>query len=161
MEWLITETATSPISWKSKSDEGWDGTFTVEDIPFQIDIWYDWQKIWMAQFNQLNGDNSFRFDDIQPLNFSQLVGLFKVVDDGLVQFFQANPNANQIRIHPETVGAKRDNLVQKRNIPRKTATFDPSKFNAYQQLFQYSKLKGMGFNMRTEGEYLHLERPAS
>jgi len=145
-------TGPSPqITW-IEQDKDWRGKITLDGITFVIDFWHLYSdKDWTAGFHQ----DPF---DPEPVPMQTLFKLFQVLEQAIIDLFNNTP-VMKLKIHPEALDSQRQKKIQTRNQNNQASRdFDTSKFNAYQLLFQHSRLKQLGFNMQISGENLIISR---
>lgn len=159
IEWIIKETAAAKFNWYRKYPESWSATFKMDDIDFRMDFYTDSDvapsnnpNTWNVQIQQVAGH---RVVSPQKLDFLRLAQVFQTLDEAMIDFVQQHLKIEEFKIHPITLSSHtaRMDKLSKRGEPSEE-NFDKNKFFAYQQLFQYSSLKQLGFDLKTEGEYI-------
>lgn len=155
LEWLY-EQSSQQIVWTKQNKSEWNGRLDIGNIVFVINFWQSMlygSNDWNASFGQ-----SYQ---TQPVSMPDLIQLFQAIDQGLIEFFQANPNVHIMNISPEATTPTRKDTVRGRQPSEDDpfAVFDLAKFNAYQYLFQHSELKKRGFEMHNKGKELVIVRP--
>jgi hypothetical protein len=159
-EWILIESLGSvPVDWRARTSSSWDeGEFEIDGILFKLDFWPDMfsPHIWTAQFYQIY-QNGIALDNQQPITFPVMIQLFNTIQDQLVDLLHQNPEIEQMKIRAEAVGP-RQNTLTKRNRGY-AGSFDLNKSNAYELLFQHSKLHELGYTMERDGDSLVIKRP--
>jgi hypothetical protein len=133
-------------------------------VEFEVTIWQEFNddsQQASIQFYQIkNGDIVTRRDEDQKgLDPKEFVQLFLGIEQIIIGYFDKFKDIKVIKIHPEAIG-KRSGLMDKRNRKDtgRESQYDPNKANAYMQLFNYSKLKQMGYKISKNAEYIFIEK---
>lgn len=130
-------------------------------VRFEVTIWMDRDQV-SIQFYQIGADDDIitrREEDQKNLSMNEFVQLFLGIEQIILDYFNKFPEIKSIKIHPEAIG-KRSGVLDKRNRKDtgRDSQFDPNKANAYLQLFNYSKLKQMGYQVSQVGENIFIEK---
>lgn len=147
---------------------------------FEADIWQttngeNGEEQASIQFYQIINAEvlTARNDEQSPIDTFEFIQLFLGIEELILEYFKNNPSIQVIKIHPEAVGTRND-IINKRNRTntdlirsgrwimdndRRSPGYDVNKGNAYMQLFNYSKLKQMGYTIRSSGEFIFIEKP--
>jgi hypothetical protein len=168
LTWLFVEKVNaSQIQWIKKDPQGWDGQFSIGNVRFTLEFWNYVKKNgakWEVMFQQTTEKGYVKLDGQSSLGLLDLAKLFQTIEEGIIELLETNQDVEQLIIHPEALYDNRRNMLIKRSKSELTAATtsgrsDPGKFNAYLHLFQYSRLKQMGFSMTQDGEKLIIKRP--
>lgn len=140
------------ITWThtNEDEDGWYGHLDVNGIRFYINF----------QCERDSCEVSFwQKGKIIPLDMQTLVAFFQKLDQVLIDFFDNHTNIRDMIVYPHTYTVGRQLRVANRKKDIGNSNFDQAKFNAYQLLFQHSRLHQMGYTMQTRGPELIISRP--
>lgn len=160
---LLTETNLPKFDYQSHQLHG-DSKIILtldSDVEFEVSIWWKGHEYAEIQFYQMKeGDILTRRDEKQKaLSASEFIQLFSGIEQIIIDYLDRNTYIQSIKVHPEAIGQRSD-IIDKRNRidSGKESQFDPNKSNAYMQLFNYSRLKEMGYQISSVGENIFITR---
>lgn len=165
--WLFRENISS-VHWLEKTDLEWRGTFEIGNKSFEITFWknnFDAKRDdWSAQFYELSETGRYSYDNNDQIGLTNFIELFKIIDEALVELF-STVEVKRMMIEPQAVSDRRIEKCKKRrekydpiSSSCRKSDFDQSKFFGYQTLFNYSKLKQMGYELNANKDVLLIKR---
>lgn len=160
---LLIETQLPTVNYKSHLDGEALAMVTLDSgMGFEVTIWPRGGEEASIQFYQLDDSNHAmtggELDDQKSLSPNEFIQLFLGIEQIIIDYFERYDHIKSMKIHPEAVG-KRKNVIDKRKgTGGRSMFFDPNKSNAYMQLFNYSRLKQMGYRIASIGEDIFISR---